>query len=145
MINQTLFSDMGRRAMGYLTIPQGGRILETVSWLATVPTGVTYPFKVYSIFGNDTNGTVDGFQQIFYTHVEEAPLTGPLVGVMQNTDLVYYFPADAPIATYDCLTMVGYTEADLIYYFDFIIDSDIVTIEPGLTATIVATSFSALG
>ena len=54
----------------------------------------------------------------------------------------YIFQADAPLGTYDCLTMVGYEEGGLMYYYDWKIDPSVLTIEAGLGATIISTSFS---
>lgn len=132
MINQTSFSDP--------VIPQGGAILEQVTWDATVPSGVTFPFVVFSGYGTGT--TVDNFVEKFYGFgFHDVPLTGPLVDARQTTPVGYIFEANAPIGTYDCLTMVGY-EDEGIWVIDWKIDPSILTIEPGLGASIISTSFS---
>ena len=134
-INQTSLADP--------IVPQGGAILETVIWDASVPSGTTFPFKVYSAYGNDVDGTPESFQESFYGYAfNDIPLTGPLVDARQTTLVGYLFESDAPIGTYDCLTIIGYEESGVIYILDWTIDLNVLTIEQVLAAGIVSTSFS---
>lgn len=132
---QTSFSDP--------VIPQGGAINEEVIWEATVPTGVTFPFTVHSIYGIDSDGTVPSFVMYLSNYVNH-PITGPVGAWSEATYIDTQVPVDFPIGTFDCLTLVGYIEGEELYYIDFKIDGSILTVEPGLGASIVSTSFSAI-
>jgi len=121
-------------------IPQGGTILETVTWDASVPSGVTFPFVVFSGYGTGT--TPDNFDEKFYGFgYSNVPLTGPKVNARQETYVGYIFEDDAPIGTYNCLTIVGYLDGETIMILDWKIDASILTIEAGLGATIISTYF----
>ena len=133
MINQTSFVAT--------VIPQGGAINEVVTWDASVPSGETFPFAVFSGYGSGTDPStfVEAFRG-FGKH--DWPLTGPLVDARQVTNVGYIFDSTAPVGTYDCLTMVGYIDLGQIHFIDWKIDTGILTIEAGLSATIVSTSFA---
>lgn len=137
MINQTSFAN----PVALANIPQGGMIAEIVNWLATVPSGETFPFKIYSIYGNDIDGTVDNFQFVFPVYMEEDSLTGPLVDSSRSTSVNTPIPVDAISGTYDCLTIIGTDDGSLISVMDYKIDSSVLTVEKALGATIVATEF----
>jgi len=131
---------IGQTTFG-LPVPQGSWIREDVTWDATVPSGETFAFELRSGYGTGT--TVDNFIEKFYGFGwNEISLTGPLVDARQtDTPIGYKFEADAPVGTYDCLTLVGYVDGETYYYFDWKIDPNVITIEPGLGASIVSTSF----
>lgn len=131
-INQTSF--------GAGIIPQGGTIQDSVNWIAQAPTGVTFTFRVYSLYGKDVNGTPEAFTQIFGMWAQRIVI-GPS-GVTYTDKLQKVIPTDAPLGIYDCLTIVGYEEAAQIFMFDWQIDKSVMTVEVGLGATIISTAFA---
>ncbi len=139
-INQTSFGDPVTLGAGI--IPQGGTIQDSVDWEASVPTGTSFTFRVYSFYGVDVDGTPESFSQIFGMWAQRI-VTGPSETPWTN-NLQKVIPIDAPLGTYDCLTIVGYEEATQIFMFDFKIDLDVMTVESGLGATIISTAFSSV-
>lgn len=122
-------------------IPQGGMIAEIINWEATVPSGETFPFRIYSVYGNDIDGTPENFQFVLPNYMEEDVLTGPLVDSLRSTTVTSQIEVDAPIGTYDCLTMIGSDDGTIVTIMDFTIDLGILIIESGLGAAIIATEF----
>lgn len=123
-INQTTFGT---------PIPEGGVVDEQVGWEATVPTGTTFTFAIYGVFGHGT--TIENFVAVFGGNYVERTETGP-ISVSFIDHIQTQIPVGVPTGDYDCLTMVGYIEGDQMYYFDFRIDPAI-TVEVGLGATII--------
>ena len=130
MINQTL-SDP--------EVPRGGTIRETVMWEGLVPGIASHNFNVISVYGVGTT-----VEEILANVVAENFVTESVVGPGQSLQSNIDTPIaeNVPLGTYSCVTLIVDTVTGEEY--DAKIDANVLTITPGLGATIISTSFSSV-
>lgn len=136
MINQTSLSDP--------EVPQGGTIRETINWEASVPDhGIaTHNFYLLSIYGS---GTTEA--DILANMVSGAYIILTVVSESRVGDYIDNpIAADAPLGTFSCATFIAedFDGTTIIGVYDSKVDVNVLTITPGLGATIISTSFSSI-
>ncbi len=120
-------------------VEQGGLIRNTVVADLTVPPTETHNFYILNFYGtgSDMNAILSSVVVVDYT------TTGPIWSGEYEYWLDSFIPLNAPLGTYSCVTIIaedfdGVTITDI---YDAKIDSNILTIVKGLTASITSTSF----
>lgn len=127
-------------------VPRTGTIRETLGWMGTSPGTTTHTFYLVSMYGEGT--TVEDFGGVVAYGYITSEIFGP--GQSKVDDIDTFIPEDAPLGTYACLTMIAesieVTATGISVYgiYDAKLDPDVLTITPGLSATIVSTNFSSI-
>ncbi len=120
-------------------VEQGGWIRDIVDVEITVPPTETHSFYILSFYGTGT-----GMNAILESLVALDYLT---TGAITSGSYQYYvqtqIPTNAPLGTYSCATIIadGFDGSTIFGIYDTKIDLNVLTIVPGLTASIVSTSF----
>ncbi len=120
-------------------VEQGGTIRETINWDALVGVG-THPFYLFSMYGVGTTESEILANQLMVHWFVKDVATGTYTTSINAT-----VPSNAPIGTYSCLTIIAddfnTTTGDILGIYDSEVDANVLTIVPGLGATIVSTNF----
>ena len=131
--------------MKMVTKTIGQTITDQVGWEVSVPSG-TAKFSVISIYGHDTNGTVQGFKQMGGSYITVT------TGSSSRVDKVLYkvSSAFASGGSYDAITIIGTPVTNgQIRVYAYKIDKGVLTIgsssappsNPSTNARIISTSF----
>ena len=136
MINQTSFTD----PMALSDVPRGGTIREIVTIDFIVPSG-TYIFYVLSFYGVGITMEEILSQLVAYNYIT-------IEAVQQQYTRPIDTPIDvnAPVGTYSCATVIAddFDGSTIYGIYDSKVDANVLTITPGLGATIISTSFSSM-
>lgn len=137
MINQTSFAE----PMTLSDVPRGGTIRETISWEGIVPGAMSYPFYLLSFYGVGTTMEEILSQVVAYNYITQF-VEGPGQSLQSQIDTP--IAVDAPVGTFSCATIIadGFDGATITGIYDSKVDANVLTITPGLGATIISTSFS---
>ena len=131
MINQTL-SDP--------EVPQGGTIREILGWEATTP-GASHTFYLLSFYGAGTTIEEILANVVAYNYITE---TVSNQSIQSNIDTPIV--EEAPLGTFSCATIIAesFDGATINGIYDSKVDANVLTITPGLGATIISTNFSSI-
>ena len=132
MINQTSLSDP--------EVPRGGTIREILGWEATVP-GVSHTFYLLSFYGAGTTIEEILANVVAYNYITE---TVSNQSIQSNIDTPIV--EEAPLGTFSCATIIAesFDGATINGIYDSKVDANVLTITPGLGATIISTNFSSI-
>jgi len=132
MINQTLVNP---------EVPLGGTIRETLFWEGIAPSGTTHTFYLLSFYGTGTT-----MEEILANVVTYNYITGDIVGPGQSvqSEIDSLIDEGAPLGKFSCATIIadGFDGSTITGIYDTQIDVDVLTITPGLGATIISTNFT---
>ena len=124
-------------------VPRGGTIREILGWEGIVPGATSHTFYLLSFYG--VGSTIEEIlgNVVAYNYIT-AEVFGPGQSVQSNIDSP--LAEDAPIGTFSCATIIAenFDGSTITGIYDAKVDSNVLTITPGLGATIINTSFSSI-
>ena len=133
MINQTSLSDP--------EVPRGGTIRDILGWEGTAPSGITHTFYLLSFYGAGTTIEEILANVVAYNYITE---TVSNQSIQSNIDTPIV--EEAPVGTFSCATIIAedFDGATITGIYDSKVDVNVLTITPGLGATIISTNFSSI-
>ena len=121
-------------------VPRGGTIRESVGWEGVAPSGITHTFYLHSFYGAGTTMEEILSQVVAHNYIT-SEILGPGQALVSEIDAP--ITEDAPLGTFSCLTIIAEDFAGVLMY-DSRIDVDVLTITPGLGATIMDVGFASV-
>ena len=124
-------------------VPRGGTIRETIFWEGTAPGITSHTFYLLSFYG--VGATVEEIlSQVIAYNYTTGEIFGPGQSMQSEIDTI--IAEDAPIGTFSCATFIaeGFDGSTISGIYDSKVDANVLTITPGLGASIISTSFSSV-
>ncbi len=124
-------------------VPRTGTIRETLSWEGTSPGITTHNFYLISFYGIGTTEAEILSNVVAYNY-KISQIFGPGQSKQDNIDT--FIPEESPLGTFSCATIIAddFDGATIYGIYDSKVDINVLTITPGLSATIIGTSFSSI-